>query len=66
MVFYTNNESKIELNALVVRVRSLPGVKSRHQNIDTVIIRFEKLSVSMILLSLKKNQLTPCHVVTFL
>ena len=40
MVFYTNNESKIELNALVVRVRSLPGVKSRHQNIDTVIIRF--------------------------
>ena len=29
-----------KINANVVRVRSLPGVKSRHQNIDTVIIRF--------------------------
>jgi isocitrate dehydrogenase (NAD+) len=30
---------ELDLYANVVRVRSLPGVKSRHQNIDTVIIR---------------------------
>merc|ERR1719330_1759231 len=30
---------ELDLYANVVKVRSLPGVKSRHQNIDTVIIR---------------------------
>ena len=39
-IFLSAQISKI--NANVVRVRSLPGVKSRHQNIDTVIIRFVK------------------------
>lgn len=29
----------LDLYANVVKVRSLPGVKSRHQNIDTVIVR---------------------------
>ena len=29
----------LDLYANVVKVRSLPGVKSRHTNIDTVIIR---------------------------
>merc|ERR1719177_17381 len=31
--------NELDLYANVVKVRSLPGVKSRHQNIDTVIIR---------------------------
>ena len=30
----------LDLYANVVKVRSLPGVRSRHQNIDTVIIRW--------------------------
>merc|ERR1712107_783038 len=30
---------ELDLYANVVKVRSLPGVRSRHQNIDTVIIR---------------------------
>lgn len=29
----------LDLYANVVHVKSLPGVKSRHQNVDTVIIR---------------------------
>merc|ERR1712180_70716 len=32
-------KQKLDLYANVVKVRTLPGVRSRHQNIDTVIIR---------------------------
>ena len=35
----------LDLYANVVKVRSLPGVKSRHKNIDTVIIRYCKVII---------------------
>merc|ERR1711872_1086852 len=35
----TSLRKNLDLYANVVKVRSLPGVRSRHQNIDTVIIR---------------------------
>ena len=40
----------LDLYANVVKVRSLPGVKSRHTNIDTVIIRLERFLVWLTLL----------------
>ena len=40
----------LDLYANVVKVRSLPGVKSRHTNIDTVIIRLERFIVWLTLL----------------
>merc|ERR1719342_1409671 len=39
MGYNTSLRRELDLFANVVKVRSLPGVKSRHQNIDTVIIR---------------------------
>jgi len=39
MGYNTSFKKNLDLFANVVKVRSLPGVKSRHKNIDTVIIR---------------------------
>jgi len=39
MSMNTSLRKSLDLYANVVKVRSLPGVKSRHKNIDTVIIR---------------------------
>ena len=39
MGYNTNLRKQLDLYANVVKVRSLPGVMSRHKNIDTVIIR---------------------------
>ena len=39
MGYNTNLRKQLDLYANVVKVRSLPGVPSRHTNIDTVIIR---------------------------
>ena len=40
MGYNTSLRRKLDLYANVVKVRSLPGVKSRHKNIDAVIIRY--------------------------
>ena len=39
MGYNTSLRKQLDLYANVVKVRSLPGVQSRHSNIDTVIIR---------------------------